>query len=299
MLINKIYKGIFYTCIASIFWGLPQPLFFNELNHVDTLEVVLHRGLWSFIFLFLILIVNANITEFFLIFKSSKKLIFLSITASLIASNWGGFIFAVSTERVQDASMGYFITPMISIFLGYFFLKEKITRLKLYSVILMIFAIILLFINMRGLPYLVILIGTTWAVYGLLRKQINVSPSIGLLYESFLITLISFPYLIYLFKINESSFLEINNKTTIFLMLTGIVTIFPLFFFNLGLKFIQLGLAGVLFYLAPSFHFVTSLFILGEEINTVKLFSFIIIWVGIILYIYDTMRNSFIENNTQ
>ena len=299
MLINKTYKGIFYTCIASIFWGLPQPLFFNELNHVDTLEVVLHRGLWSFIFLFLILIFNANITEFFLIFKSSKKLIFLSITASLIASNWGGFIFAVSTERVQDASMGYFITPMISIFLGYFFLKEKITRLKLYSVILMIFALILLFINMRGLPYLVILIGTTWAVYGLLRKQINVSPSIGLLYESFLITLISFPYLIYLFKTNESSFLEINNKTTIFLMLTGIVTIFPLFFFNLGLKFIQLGLAGVLFYLAPSFHFVTSLFILGEEINTVKLFSFIIIWFGIILYIYDTMRNSFIENNTQ
>ena len=299
MLINKVYKGIFYTCVASIFWGLPQPLFFNELNHVDTLEVVLHRGLWSFIFLFLILIVNANITEFFLIFKSSKKLLFLSITASLIASNWGGFIFAVGTERVQDASMGYFITPMISIFLGYFFLKEKITRLKLYSVILMIFALILLFINMRGLPYLVILIGTTWAVYGLLRKQINVSPSIGLLYESFLITLISFPYLIYLFKTNESSFLEINNKTTIFLMLTGIVTIFPLFFFNLGLKFIQLGLAGVLFYLAPSFHFVTSLFILGEEINTVKLFSFIIIWFGIILYIYDTMRNSFIENNTQ
>ena len=195
--------------------------------------------------------------------------------------------------------MGYFITPMISIFLGYFFLKEKITLLKLYSVILMIFAIILLFINMRGMPYLVILIGTTWAVYGLLRKQINVSPSIGLLYESFLITLISFPYLIYLFKINESSFLVINNKTTIFLILTGIVTIFPLFFFNLGLKFIQLGLAGVLFYLAPSFHFVTSLFILGEEINTVKLFSFIIIWIGIILYIYDTMRNSFIENNTQ
>ena len=299
MLINKIYKGIFYTCVASIFWGLPQPLFFNELNHVDTLEVVLHRGLWSFIFLFLILIVNTNITEFFLIFKSSKKLFFLSITASLIASNWGGFIFAVSTERVQDASMGYFITPMISIFLGYFFLKEKITRLKLYSVILMIFAIILLFINMRGLPYLVILIGTTWAVYGLLRKQINVSPSIGLLYESFLITLISFPYLIYLYKINESSFLVINNKTTIFLMLTGIVTIFPLFFFNLGLKFIQLGLAGVLFYLAPSFHFVTSLFILGEEINTIKLFSFIVIWVGIILYIYDTMKNSFIENNTQ
>ena len=299
MFTNNFFKGVIFTCVASIFWGLPQPLFFNELNHINTLEVVLHRGFWSFIFLFIILISISNLSEFFDIFKSSKKLLVLSITAILIASNWGGFIYAVSQERVQDASMGYFITPMISIILGYLFLKEKLSKLKIYSVILMILAFVILFFFMNGIPYLVISIGTTWAIYGLLRKQIDVSPSIGLLYESFLITLISIPYLIYLNNISQSSFLSVDTKTTIFLILTGAVTIFPLFFFNLCLKFIQLGLAGVLFYLAPSFHFLTSVFILGENIFMAKLISFIIIWIGIILYIYDAIRSQIIENNTQ
>ena len=299
MLNNNFSKGILFTCIASIFWGLPQPLFFNELNHVNTLEVVLHRGFWSFLLLFLILISISNLNEFIIIFKSKKKIIFLSITAILIASNWGGFIYAVGQERVQDASMGYFITPMISIVLGYLFLKEKISSLKLFSVTLMLIAIVLLFIYMNDTPFLIILIGSTWAVYGLLRKQINVSPSIGLLYESFVITILSLPYLIYIYQIGEGSFLSIDNKTTFFLILTGAVTIFPLFFFNLGLKFIQLGLAGVLFYLAPSFHFITSVFILGEEILILKLISFIIIWLAILLYIYDTMKIRIIESNTQ
>ena len=299
MLSNNFSKGVLLTCIASIFWGLPQPLFFNELNHINTLEVVLHRGLWSFLFLFLILILFSNLSEFVQIFKSKKKLFILTITATLIASNWGGFIFAVGQERVQDASMGYFITPMISIILGYLFLKENLSLIKIFSVFLMIFAIIFLFINLNKIPYLILLIGSTWAIYGLLRKQINVSPSIGLLYESFVITLISLPYLIYLFVNSESSFLTVDYKTTLFLILTGAVTIFPLFFFNSGLKFIQLGLAGVLFYLAPSFHFITSVFILGEDILTAKLISFIIIWIGILLYIYSTFKERIIENKTQ
>lgn len=297
MVKNNFYKGILFTCIASIFWGLPQPLFFNELGHVNFIEVVLHRGFWSFLFLFLILLSISKIIDFVNIFKSPKKIFVLSITASLIASNWGGFIYAVSEERVQDASMGYFITPMISIILGYIFLNEKISLLKLFSVLLMIFAIIFLFFNMSEIPFLVILIGSTWAIYGLLRKQINVSPSIGLLYESFVITLLSLPYLIFIYKIGEGSFFTVNIKTTIFLILTGLVTIFPLFFFNLGLKYIQLGLAGVLFYLAPSFHFLTSVFILGEDIFFAKLISFIIIWIGIVLYIFDTVRNQSNENN--
>ena len=299
LLSNNFSKGVILTCIASIFWGLPQPLFFNELNHINTIEVVLHRGFWSFFFLFLILVLFSNLIEFVQIFKSKKKLFILTITALLIASNWGGFIFAVGQERVQDASMGYFITPMISIILGYLFLKENLSLIKIFSVFLMIFAIIFLFINLNKIPYLILLIGSTWAVYGLLRKQINVSPSIGLLYESFVITLISLPYLIYLFVNSESSFLTVDYKTTLFLILTGAVTIFPLFFFNSGLKFIQLGLAGVLFYLAPSFHFITSVFILGENILSAKLISFIIIWIGIILYIYSTFKERVIENKTQ
>ena len=164
MLSNNFSKGVILTCIASIFWGLPQPLFFNELNHINTIEVVLHRGFWSFFFLFLILVLFSNLIEFVQIFKSKKKLFILTLTALLIASNWGGFIFAVGQERVQDASMGYFITPMISIILGYLFLKENLSLIKIFSVFLMIFAIIFLFINLNKIPYLILLIGSPWAV---------------------------------------------------------------------------------------------------------------------------------------
>ncbi len=299
MIKNTFFKGILYTCIASIFWGLPQPLFFNELNHVNTLEVVLHRGLWSFVLLFLILLSFTNLDEFFNLFRSFKKISILTITACLITSNWACFIYAVGEERVQDASMGYFITPMISIILGNIFLKEKLTTYKTTAVLLMLFAIAYLFVSLNEIPVLIILIGSTWAVYGLLRKHIMVEPSIGLLYETFIISIISIPYLLFMFINGESNFISINLKTTIFLVLTGGVTIFPLFFFNLGLKYIQLGLAGVLFYLAPSFHFITSMFILNEKILYVKMISFIVIWIGIIFYIYDTLKDRSNENSTQ
>ncbi|PPR44132.1 MAG: hypothetical protein CFH18_01014 [Alphaproteobacteria bacterium MarineAlpha5_Bin8] len=132
MKINTFYKGIFYTCTASLFWGMPQPLFFNQINYVKPIEVAFHRGLWSFIFLFIILLFFLKIKDFFLIFFSIKKLIFLSITGILISINWTAFIFAVSVGRVQDASMGYFITPMISICLGYFFFKRTDNTFKIY-----------------------------------------------------------------------------------------------------------------------------------------------------------------------
>ena len=171
MNINSFFKGIFYTCVASIFWGLPQPLIFNEIKYIPPIEVAIHRGLWSFIFLFIILGIYGKFRDLFNIFHSSKKIIVLTLTAILISINWTGFILAISIERVQDASLGYFITPMISILLGYIFLNEKISLLKFISLFMMLFAIIFLIINNNTFPIIAIVIGTTWAIYGLLRKR--------------------------------------------------------------------------------------------------------------------------------
>jgi len=283
--------------LASLFWGLPQPLIFNEIKHVPSIEVAFHRGVWSFIFLFFILFFFTRIKDFFLIFYSKKKIFILSITALLISINWIGFIYAVSINRVQDASMGYFITPMISISLGYFFLNEKINKLKFLSVMLMLFAIIFLLINVKTFPYIALIIGTSWGIYGLLRKQISISPAIGLFYECFLISLFSFPYLIYLYFTGSGYYLNHNSYTTLLLTLTGLVTLFPLLLFNLGIKHITLGYAGVLFYLAPSFHFITSILILKEDIQLTKLISFIIIWIGVSIFIFNVIRSEKINEN--
>ena len=252
----------------------------------------MHRGIWSFFVLFLSLIFFSEIKDFFTLFKSSKKIIILTITSLLIATNWLGFIYSVSINKVQDASLGYFLTPMISISLGYFILNENLNVRKKISVSLMFFACFILFTSLDSFPYLALLIGTTWGVYGLLRKQIEVSPAVGLLYESGLITLFALPYLLYLNHIDIGYFSFNFSYISIMLFLTGIVTIIPLFFFNLGLRYTTLGLAGVLFYIAPSFHFITSVFILDEYLQIEKIVAFIIIWIGVGIFIYDAIRNS-------
>ena len=289
---TNFIKGILFACVAALWWGMPQPLFFDEINYIPSLEVAMHRGVWSFFVLFFSIVIFSEIKDFFKLFKSSKKIIILTITSLLIATNWLGFIYSVSINKVQDASLGYFLTPMISISLGYFILNENLNTRKIISVSLMLLACFILFTSLDSFPYLALLIGTTWGVYGLLRKQIQVSPATGLLYESGLITLIALPYLIYLNHLEIGYFSFNLSYISVMLFLTGIVTIIPLFFFNLGLRYTTLSLAGVLFYIAPSFHFITSVFILGENLANEKFIAFIIIWVGVSIFIYDVVRNS-------
>ncbi len=281
-----------YACIAAIWWGMPQPLFFNEIKFIPSLEVAMHRGVWSFFVLFLSLLFLKGISDFVNLFKSTKNIIILTITALLIATNWLGFIYSVSIDKVQDASLGYFLTPMISITLGYLILKENLNLKKVISVSLMLIACLILFSTSNTFPFLALLIGTTWGIYGLLRKQIQVSPATGLLFESGLISLFAVPYLIFL-NFENIGFFSLNfNYISIMLFFTGIVTIIPLFFFNLGLRHTTLGLAGVLFYIAPSFHFITSIFILDEYMEVQKLIAFMIIWVAVGIFIYDAVITS-------
>ena len=284
-------RGIVYSCLAAIWWGMPQPLFFDEIKYVPSLEVAMHRGVWSFLILFISLVFLNEIKDFFLLFKSSKKIIILTITSLLITTNWLGFIYSVSVEKVQDASLGYFLTPMISISLGFLILNENLNLRKIISISLMLTACFILVFNLDHFPYIAILIGTTWGIYGLLRKQIQVSPALGLLYESGLISLFAFPYLIYLSFTNIGYFSFDFSFTSIMLFFTGFVTILPLFLFNLGLKYTTLGLTGVLFYIAPSFHFITSVYILEEYMEFQKLLVFIIIWIGVGIFIYDAVKN--------
>ena len=155
---------------------------------------------------------------------------------------------------------------------------------------MMLSAIIYLVLSLKIFPFIAILIATTWAIYGLLRKLIDVRAEIGLLYESAFIALIAGPYLIYLNFQGSGFFLNHSSTTSIFLILTGLITTIPLFLFNQGIKFIPLGFAGVIFYLAPTFHFITSVFILNENLSLTKLVSFIIIWIAVIIFIIDILK---------
>lgn len=296
-----MYKGILFLFLSTIIWGIPQPLLFNKIKHIYPIEILCHRALWSFILLILLIFFIGKINKFLLIFKEIKLIISLSLTSLLIAINWLCFIIAINLERLQDASLGYYISPLISIVLGYFFLKERLNLSKIVSIFLMITAILILIFNFGQIPYLAISIGLSWGSYGLIRKRINLDPEIGLLFETGVITIISLPYILILLIFENGHFIYSGNIDTFLLLLTGLFTIMPLFFFNIGVKYLPLGVTGVVFFLTPTFHLLTSVIILKENITIIKLISFAIIWLAIVIFIIAKYNEEkrIIENNTQ
>ena len=290
-----MYKGIFFLFVSTFFWGIPQPLLFNEIKHISALEIVSHRAIWSFIFLFFGIAIIGKFYKFINVFNNPKIIFSLFITSFLITCNWMGFVIAIVFERLQDASLGYYISPLISIGLGYVFLKEDLSKSNIISIILMFISIFLLVFSYGNVPYLAILIGLTWATYGLIRKKIDIDAEIGLLFESGVISLISLPYLIFLIINNNGSFYFSGQFDSSLLILTGLFTIIPLFFFNIGVKYLPLGFAGVIFFLTPTFHLLTSFFILKEEITNVKFIAFVIIWFAIFLFINEKIKKNYLE----
>lgn len=282
--------GLGYVALAGFIWGCVQVLYFNEIKHIPPLEIIAHRCIWAFVILFIFVIFSTNLKSYVSIFLDSNKLVYLTSTALLLSSNWFFFVKSVSINAVQDAAMGYFISPIFSVVFGYLFFKEKLNRIHLISILLIVFAIGNLIINLGSIPFIALSVATTWSIYGLIKKKIKISSEIGLLFETSLLTPFFIAYIIFLNFNNESNFNVSEVKSFYFLIGSGIVTAVPLFFFNIGVKKIPLSFSGLMFYLVPTLQFITSIVVLKEELSVLKLISFIIIWLSIILFIRESMK---------
>jgi chloramphenicol-sensitive protein RarD len=198
------------------------------------------------------------------------------------------WIYAVATERIIDASFGYFIMPIISVLLGYIFFKEKLNKKRIFSVSLVFISIVILILfNLKSLPWVGLIVAFSWAFYNLVRKKINIDTDIGLLIESLYIfpfAIISF-YLISRHGFNDFSFS--NPGLSFFLILAGPMTVIPLFLYVRGVELIGLGPTGMIFYITPTLQFILGYFYYNEEFSLVKFVSFIIIWIAVIIYLKD------------
>jgi len=206
----------------------------------------------------------------------------------LILINWSVWIYAVATDRIIDASFGYFIMPIISVLLGYIFFKENLNKKKIFSISLVILAIIILILfNLKNLPWVGIIVALSWAFYNLIRKKINVDTDIGLLIESLYIL----PFALIVFYIiskNGLNYFSISNPgLSIFLILAGPMTVIPLFLYVRGVELIGLGPTGMIFYITPTLQFLLGFFYYDEPFSSLKFLSFIIIWIAVIIYLKD------------
>ena len=292
-MINNFNKGIYLAALGSFWWGFFGVIYFKYISFVGHIEVAIHRSIWTTATLIITTFIFVKWKIFFNLVNDKKKLLILFVSGILIFSNWAVWIYAVSTNRIIDASFGYFIMPIISVFLGYFFLKEKITnKTKLSILIVMISILFLLIVDLKTIPWIGLLVAVLWSVYNLIRKKINVDTDVGLLIESLLI----FPFILFAFylitKNNLNDFNISNPSLMLILVLAGPMTVIPLFLYVKGVELSGLGPAGMIFYITPTLQFLLGYFLFNEPINLAKLLSFILIWIAVFIYLKDIYEHS-------
>lgn len=267
------------TGIATfMMWGL-FPIYFKLLENVPAIEVLAHRVVWSLIFLFMIIAYRKRIKNIIRYTGNKKLMRALFLTGVLIASNWGIYIYAVSTDRILYASLGYLINPLFSILLGAIFLKEKLSRPTKISICLVVVAIANEMYALGEIPFISLLLPGTFAIYGLLKKQIKIAAIDGLFFETMLIFPLAIIYLSFLGISGNGAFSF--SKTGFLLAFSGIVTVLPLITFNFAAVHLKLQTIGFLQYISPIIAVLLAVFVYGEHLEMHKIISFAIILAGL------------------
>ncbi len=287
MKITDFNKGIISSSLGSFWWGFLGTYYFQYITFVGTIEVVVHRCIWTSLML---LITTTFFNKWYLLKKiifDKKKLLILLITSILIFGNWSIWIYAVATNRIIDASFGYFIFPIISVFFGFLFFNEKLNKKRIISISLVIISTIYLFFNLNSFPWIGFSVAFLWSIYNLLRKKINVDTDIGLFIESLFIFPIAIVIFYFIFQNNMNDFSLSNPSLMPLLFLAGPMTVIPLFLYIKGVELSGLGPSGMIFFVAPTGQFLLGFFYYNEDFSMQKLISFIIIWISVSIYLKD------------
>ena len=291
---NKEFnKGLLLAGSGSFWWGFIGVIYFKSMTYIGHIELVVHRCLWSTFTLIITTFIFSKWNIFFEIIRRKKNLIYLFFSGSLIFINWAAWIYAIATNRIIDASFGYFIMPILSVMLGFIFFKEILNKKRIFSIILVIVSIIYLIImSINTLPWLGLVVAFSWGFYNLLRKKINVDTDVGLLIESlFILPFAAVAF--YLISINGFSNFKIEDPPIMLLIfLAGPMTVIPLFLYVRGVELCGLGPTGMIFFITPTLQFLLGFFYYEEVFSLNKLVSFIFIWIAVIVYLKDLHENN-------
>ena len=292
MKISNFTKGLISTSTGSFFWGFLGTIYFQYISFIGFWEVVVHRSLWTLVILLISTTLLKKWKTFTKILFDIRKVTILFFTGLLILGNWTLWIYAVSTDKIIDSSFGYFIFPIISVFLGYLFLNEKLNKQRIISILLVFISTLYLLINMNSFPWVGLGVAFLWSTYNLLRKKINVETDIGLLIESLFILPIIAVILYYIIATNNNDFNLHNLNLASLIILAGPMTLIPLFLYVKGVELSGLGPAGMVFFIVPTGQFLLGFFYFYEPFSTDKFISFIFIWIAVLIYLRDLYENN-------
>ncbi|MFT5235729.1 MAG: chloramphenicol-sensitive protein RarD [Shewanella sp.] len=286
MLSTEHNKGIAYAICAYTLWGFAA-LYFKLLSDVSAPEILIHRVIWSFIFVTLLMMMFGGFSRLRQVLKRPKQLMVLTITSILIAGNWLLFIWSVNNDHMLDASLGYFINPLVNVMLGMVFLSERLRKLQWLAVALAATGVLVQIISFGSIPLVSLGLASSFGLYGLLRKKVNVDAKTGLLVE----TAILFPVaLIFLFANFDDSLTHLMTNglsLNLLLVAAGIVTTIPLLCFAAAAVRIPLSMLGFFQYIGPSIMFIMAITLFNEPFNLEKGITFAFIWGALIIFTID------------
>lgn len=284
---EKERSGVLWAVSAYLLWGF-LPIYWKNLDHVSSAEILVSRIVWAFVSTLLLILILRNgrqlIEDLKTLWQSQRSFWSLFIASILISGNWFLYIWAVNHGFLVQTSLGYYINPLVSVLLGIFFLKEKLSKSQNLAFILAAIGVLILTISYGKFPWLSFALAISFAIYGLLKKQIQLDALRGLVIETFFITPIAFGYYIWIFMNNTSVFLQSDLKTDILLILTGAATALPLVFFAKGAQRMPLYMVGFLQYIAPTIMLFLGVIVYNESFGKVDLLSFMFIWAALILF---------------
>ena len=287
---TKVNKGLLFGISAYIIWGL-LPLYWKLVEEAGAYEILAHRGIWSLLICVSLLALRKQLKSAYVMVRSSRTLSLLFLASGLLTINWGVYIWSVTVNRVVEAALGYYITPLINVTFGVLLLREKLRPSQWIAVALAAAGVVILTLGYGSLPWIALVLAISWGSYSLIKKSLN----LGALETLSLETLFAFlPNLVFLFIIQGNGSAEFGSTWTISLLLfgAGAATVIPLLLFNGSTTRLPLSTVGLLQYITPTIMFFIGIFINNEDISMTKVIGFAFIWLALAVLSRDLYRSS-------
>lgn len=286
---NRNGSGIAYGVGAYVIWGL-LPIYWRWLDRASAFEILAHRAIWSLLFCFIFLAYQKQLRTTFTLLKNPRTFSLLALTSLLLSANWAIYIWSVSVDRVVEAALGYYITPLVAVTFGVLVLKEKLRKLQIVSVLLAAIGVVILTVAYGHIPLVALGLAVSWGSYSLIKKQLNAGALETLSVETLVAFIPNFAFLSYLINKNEAQFGQ-DLGFSLALFSAGLFTVIPLLMFNAATTRLPLTVTGLLQYITPSIMFLVGIVIFHEPLPVSKIIGFIFIWIALTFLGTDLVKS--------
>ncbi|OZB05869.1 MAG: EamA family transporter [Idiomarina sp. 34-48-12] len=281
-------QGVFFAIAAYTMWGV-APIYFKWLQEVPALEILSHRILWSFVLVFILIMLLRRGNRLKPVLQNKKQMARLTLATCLLGGNWYLFIWAINNDHILDASLGYYINPLLNVAIGMAFFAERMRKMQLVAIALAVTGVLIQVISFGSVPWVALTLACSFAIYGAIRKRLPIDSMTGLWLETLILAPAVLVYLLFFASSSAADMTQNTWQINTLLIAAGIVTTAPLLCFTAAAQRIRYSTLGFFQYIGPSMMFILAVWVYGEPLAADKLVTFAIIWVALALYSIDTL----------